>query len=160
MAEVARNLALAMAAVTVGHIALLVLDHTDQTVVHTQGSDAFIAPAGHCQEEFSDRNSGGGAEGVQSTGMPMDGLREMFEFASAHGTWGVSNCNRPDLGHAADGAKMMKRTNEVYPEQIGGQHAVVNAFENEGVSNGGGVDAGGVAAFDGWGDVAAFDACQ
>lgn len=99
--------------------------------------------------------------GGGGSGMPMDGLREMFEFASAKGACtDASTCDRPDLGPISDGARIMKKTNDVYPEQIAGPYAVVNAYEGEGVANGGAANSGGIAAFDGWGDAASFEACQ
>jgi hypothetical protein len=174
MAEAARNAILAMVAVTSMHIAILASEHAHKGATLEASAD-HAQPDVHKQrlrdEQFyadkaatevgtgASQHVGAVTGAAKSAGMHMDGLREMFEFASARGTWG-SECDRPDLGPAADGSNQMKRTNEVYPEQIAGPYAVVNAYEDEGVANGGGVGSGGVAVFDGWGDVACFEACQ
>jgi hypothetical protein len=144
MAEAVRNVVLAMVAVTSLHLLILMSDKGPSATPRespdgTTPSSHEHAPVGsQClrQESFlADSQASGGS----SSGMPMDGLREMFEFASAKGacTDGVA-CNRPDLGPTSDGARVMKRTNDVYPEQIAGPYAVVNAYD----------------------DAASFEACQ
>jgi hypothetical protein len=174
MAETARNVILAMVAVTSLHIAILSSErahHKGETlgasVDHTPADarkqclrdEQFYADKAAAAQVGESRSVGAITGTTNGAGMPMDGLREMFEFASARGTWG-SECDRPDLGPAADGSNRMKRTSDVYPEQIAGPYAVVNSYEDEGIANGGGVGSGRVAAFDGWGDVACFEACQ
>ena len=119
-------------------------------------NQSTLSNASDPQELQASNGIGGGG-----SGMPMDGLREMFEFASAKGACtDASTCDRPDLGPISDGARIMTKTNDVYPEQIAGPYAVVNAYEDEGVANGGAANSGGIAAFDGWGDAASFEACQ
>lgn len=184
MAESVRNTALALVAVTSLHLLIRSIEKRNSSYGGTLSPATVGAPstcAGDLHERtqprssppaddlfFSERavnyarpvNHATGGVTNSATGMPMDGLREMFEFATARGAVSEEACDRPDLGPAADDAGMMVRTDEVYPEQIGGAYAVVNAYENEGVGNGGGIGAGGVAAFDGWGDVATFEPCQ
>lgn len=161
MAEIARNVMLAVVAVTSLHLALI----TSKPIAASTGASPDREHVVHenkgpqsClhQESFwADR----AASDIKRQAADDAELREMFEFASAKGTWGVA-CDRPDLSPLADGAKMKTRTDSVYPEQIAGPYATVNAYEGEPVANGGGGGSGGVAAFDGWGDVAEYEPCQ
>jgi len=160
MAEAVRNVVLAMTVVTAAHILLLMTERRrgeqPRRAPEASFEDGAERKSGAClqQEGFSSKSGIGG-----SSGMPLDGLREMFEFASAR-TADAGACDHSGLGIASEGAGMLKRTDEVCPTQISGQYAVVNAYEGEGVHNGGCADFGGVAAFDGWGDAASFEACQ
>jgi hypothetical protein len=91
----------------------------------------------------------------EEAGMPMDGLREMFEFAKMRDA-PPEACDRPDLGPAAGEVALMQRTQEPYPEQVAGPYTVINAYEGEGIANGGAdKDTQNIAAFDGWGVSAA-----
>ena len=160
MAEAVRNVVLAMTVVTAVHILLLMSERSSSEHPRRAPDAAFedtsARKSGVClqQEGFASKSGIGG-----SSGMPLDGLREMFEFASAR-TADAGACDNSGLGIASEGAGMLKRTDEVCPSQISGQYAIVNAYEGESVHNGGCADSGGVAAFDGWGDAASFEACQ
>lgn len=92
-----------------------------------------------------------GVERHARTNLPLDGLREMFEFATARRA-PPSDCAR-GAGEDAPSAPPMRRTDTAFPEQIGGPNAVVNAYEDERSANGG---AGDVAPFDGWGGAASL----
>lgn len=177
MAEIVRNVVLAAVAVTATHFAILISEQSSAveggfpkrvtlggSVGEPIGGGTLRGPTGTSRAEiepsqerfFDDRVN----EPLpsQDGGMPMDGLREMFEFASARGSWG-KQCDRPEGGMEASAP--CKPSKSVYPEQISGPHMVVNTCEDEGLVNGGSsVGDGGVAAFDGWGDVASFEECQ
>lgn len=85
----------------------------------------------------------------QQQNMPLDGLREMFEFAHSRDAWDSQHCDNgsPD---ADEPQVWLDRTKCIYPEQAQGPHEVVNTYKGDKLMNGGGADTDSVAAFDGW----------
>ena len=145
MSEAMRNVVLAAAIVTAAHIAIRTQDKrvTARPALRAQPMTITQSTPMQLHEGFAPIS--------EEAGMPMDGLREMFEFAKSRDA-APESCDRPDLGPAAGELELMKRTAEPYPEQVAGPHAVLNAYEGEGIANGGSdKDAENVAAFDGWG---------
>lgn len=77
--------------------------------------------------------------------MPMDGLKEMFEFATNSESW--HSCNIPQ-GDALRKRDVMEKTSCVTAEQGRTSDTVLNTYDGESIANGG-QDV--VTAFDGWG---------
>ena len=97
MAESVRNALLAMVAVTSLHMAHLAYERASQDSP-VEGKRTRYKAAQFEDDKCSDHETFRADEDKRTKlSMPMDGLKEMFEFASARGTWG-SNCDRPDLG--------------------------------------------------------------
>ena len=157
MAEAVRNALIAMVAIGLIHNVVFarrsriddLASGRVRIMAAAPGVDAIAtqAPGGIGRAVHAQTN----AQTAAQTNMPMDGLREMFEFATARQAL-ASAC---DKGPPGDGPVMppMQRTDTVFPEQIGGSNAVVNTYEHELAQNGG---AGDVAPFDGWGGAAAL----
>lgn len=153
MAEVVRNVVVAVTAIVAAHIALLVWGEPNE------GTSAAWSPA-RSIDRRRETFSGPINPSIVSNDMPMDGLPAMFEFARARDA-SRADCDRANLVPDAVVSEPLRRTIDPYPEQIGGQYAVVNAYEGEAVTNGGadggteyrdlgGGTIGGIAAFDGW----------
>lgn len=143
MSDILRNTLLGAAAVVAVHFTLSTFEHKHADVRpeprYINSSPISAPPAV-------------GTSMSTGSGMPLDGLKEMFEFAKSREAW--QTCDVPDPGPTMQSG-LKQATRCVYPEQVAGPHAVVNSYEDESLPNGGS-DGGGVAAFDGWGTSAAF----
>ena len=143
MAEVIRNVLIGATVVTAVHLFLTT----------TEGMTLLKDPASRKQNATADMSNvhvndtvGAYREETPSAScaMPLDGLKEMFEFATNRESW--KSCDI--AATTPPTASEIKTPLPTRPMQVGGNFALVNEYQGEDVSNGGIVD--GISGFDGW----------